>query len=377
MTVAVRSSCTQPYGAYYSPRDLKEDAELTHVGPGTPCGELFRRYWQPVAYEQEVTAAALPLRILGEDLVLERDAAGALHLGAYPVRLFHGLVFAYLGPPQAQPAFPLLDLCDDPHITLEPCIERACELDCNWLQIVENAMDPVHAAYLHVLASGRQRGFSDQVGILPALQWGRSETGMYYIACRRRPDDDLVWVRVVDRFMPNAGILPPNDDMRVEKPNISIRPFQWAWTVPIDNENTKRLYLLLNDDRNPLRPIQRTRGFGQINDRPYEERLRQPGDYEMMASQGRIAVHAYENLTTTDGGVLGFRQMIREGIAAVQAGRDPLGVTRDPATRVRTRTQNTLIRVPRAAAPHDDLALLEATGRRIAEGDQLRTFPPV
>jgi hypothetical protein len=324
MTVAVRSSCTQPYGAYYSPRDLKEDAELTHVGPGTPCGELFRRYWQPVAYEQEVTAAALPLRILGEDLVLERDAAGALHL-----------------------------------------------------QIVENAMDPVHAAYLHVLASGRQRGFSDQVGILPALQWGRSETGMYYIACRRRPDDDLVWVRVVDRFMPNAGILPPNDDMRVEKPNISIRPFQWAWTVPIDNENTKRLYLLLNDDRNPLRPIQRTRGFGQINDRPYEERLRQPGDYEMMASQGRIAVHAYENLTTTDGGVLGFRQMIREGIAAVQAGRDPLGVTRDPATRVRTRTQNTLIRVPRAAAPHDDLALLEATGRRIAEGDQLRTFPPV
>jgi nitrite reductase/ring-hydroxylating ferredoxin subunit len=431
MTALLGKNCAQPYGAYHSPRDLQPDAELTHVGRGTPAGELFRRYWQPVAYAEELTDVPRKLRVLGEDLVLFRTGGGeyglveqrcahrgasleygvisergircAYHgfhyapdgailetgagapladggkicLGAYPLQVFHGLIFAYMGPPGTQPAFPLLDLYDDPHITVEPCIERACELDCNWMQIVENAMDPVHAAYLHVLASGRQRGFSDQVGILPVLDWGQSETGMYYIACRRRPDDDLVWVRVVDRFMPNVGILPPNDDMRVDKPNISVRPFQWAWTVPLDDENTKRFYLLLNDDRNPLRPIQRTRGFGQVNDRPYEERRRQPGDYEMMASQGRIAVHAYENLTATDLGVIGYREMIRAGIEAVRAGRDPLGVVRDPQARIRTRTQNTLVRVPRAATPEADLELLRATGRLIAEGDELRAFPPV
>jgi hypothetical protein len=200
---------------------------------------------------------------------------------------------------------------------------------------------------------------------------------MHYVACRRRPDDELVWIRVVDKFMPNFGMIPPNDDMRVDKPDISIRPYQCAWIVPVDDNNTKRFYLMFNDDRNPLRPIQRTRGFGQINDRPYEERQRAPGDYDMMVSQGPIAVHAYENLTSTDYGVIALRRMIRDGILAVREGRDPLGVIRDPGARIRTRTQNTLIRVPRAATPADDEQRLKEVGRRIADGDELHAFPPV
>ena len=52
---------------------LTEEAQerLTRVGPGTPMGELMRRYWIPVRplsqlQEQEI----MPIRILGEDLVL-------------------------------------------------------------------------------------------------------------------------------------------------------------------------------------------------------------------------------------------------------------------------------------------------------------------
>ena len=34
-----------PYGGYLHSRVPPEDAELTHVGPGTPAGEWFRRFW--------------------------------------------------------------------------------------------------------------------------------------------------------------------------------------------------------------------------------------------------------------------------------------------------------------------------------------------
>jgi 5,5'-dehydrodivanillate O-demethylase len=43
----------------------------TEVGPGTPCGELMRRYWHPVAARNELNNCyTLPVRLLGEDLVL-------------------------------------------------------------------------------------------------------------------------------------------------------------------------------------------------------------------------------------------------------------------------------------------------------------------
>ena len=50
----------------------EENELLTQTGPGTPCGELMRRYWQPVALSEELPpgGAPLPVRILSEDLVL-------------------------------------------------------------------------------------------------------------------------------------------------------------------------------------------------------------------------------------------------------------------------------------------------------------------
>jgi phenylpropionate dioxygenase-like ring-hydroxylating dioxygenase large terminal subunit len=55
---------------------------LTQTGRGTPCGELMRRYWQPLALVGELDnrAAPLPVRILGEDLVLFRDDRGQIGL---------------------------------------------------------------------------------------------------------------------------------------------------------------------------------------------------------------------------------------------------------------------------------------------------------
>lgn len=44
---------TTRYGGYYA-QQVPEDPELTHVEKGSACGELLRRYWQPVALSSEV-----------------------------------------------------------------------------------------------------------------------------------------------------------------------------------------------------------------------------------------------------------------------------------------------------------------------------------
>ena len=56
----------------------EENDLLTQTGPGTLCGELMRRYWQPAALSEELPAdgAPMPLKLLGEDLVLFRDDEG-------------------------------------------------------------------------------------------------------------------------------------------------------------------------------------------------------------------------------------------------------------------------------------------------------------
>ncbi len=54
----------------------EEDAFLTHVGFGTPVGELLRRYWQPVALSAELGDLPKRIKILHEDLVVFRDASG-------------------------------------------------------------------------------------------------------------------------------------------------------------------------------------------------------------------------------------------------------------------------------------------------------------
>jgi hypothetical protein len=222
------------------------------------------------------------------------------------------------------------------------------------------------------MVTGVQRGFSDSMGIVPVMQWFQAENGMYYVASRRA--GDLVWVRVVDTIMPNYGLIPPPEH-HATKENIAQYARVATWVVPIDDYNLKRMYLLFNDKRNPLKPDLYERAL--VWDRPYEEAQRSPGDHEMIMSQGPITIHSTENLTPTDYGVIGLRQLIRDGIRDVREGRDPLGVLRDPNATIRTRSQNTVLRVPPAATEEADVQLLKDIGRQVAEGDYLMRFAPV
>ena len=49
------------YSAYHHRERPTEDEELTRVGPGTPCGEYLRRFWQPIILASEL--GELPRRI--------------------------------------------------------------------------------------------------------------------------------------------------------------------------------------------------------------------------------------------------------------------------------------------------------------------------
>jgi hypothetical protein len=114
---------------------------------------------------------------------------------------------------------------------------------------------------------------------------------------------------------------------------------------------------------------------GQLAADSYEGSQRQPGDYEAQVGQRPIAIHALEHLGATDRGVTMFRQQIRRGIRSVQDGHDPAGLCRDAGTVIPTYSNNTVVRVPPASTPEEDLRLLRETGRKLAEA--YLTDPPL
>lgn len=175
---------------------------LTLTGPGTDAGQVMRHYWQPAALVDELPLSrpVVPVRLLGEDLVLFKDDQGELgligracpHRGAdlcfgrlednglrcpfhgwqfdkngqcleqpgepvgstmhqrvkntaYPVVEKNGIIFAYLGPgdPPPMPNFDCFR-APDTHV-----FAFKGKWDCNWLQAMEVGIDPAHASFLH------------------------------------------------------------------------------------------------------------------------------------------------------------------------------------------------------------------------------------
>ena len=409
---------TQPYTAY-NKRDVpQEDAELARVGPGTPCGEYLRRFWQPVAKSAELGDVPRRIRIMGEDLVVFRDRGGRVGLlqphcahrgaslefgvisergirccyhgwlydvdgtlleapaepaesmlkhrvsqGAYPVHEFGGLVFAYMGPPEKRPEFPMYDTFQLPDYQLLPGPKFT--LPCNWLQVKENCMDPVHDSFLHAIVSGVQ--FTAAWGVLPELEFRESPVGLVYIATRRV--EDRIWVRVSDFMAPNIHQFAPDWD-DAKKVKIFDRPMITRWAVPIDDTNTMNIDFAHYHESwtAPLEQVVNP-AFGQTDDRPFEERQRRPGDYDAQMSQRSIAVHALEHLATSDRGVVMLRRMLRNGIRAVQRGEDPFGILREPVARIPTYAQNTILRIPPAPTPQADRELLRKVANDVMAGE--------
>ncbi len=353
----------------YHKREVPEpDAELTRVGPESPCGEWLRRSWQPIALASELGAAPLALRVLGEELVLFRDRSGRLGLlhrhcshrgasleygvvmerglsccyhgwhydvdgtilatpaeagdrirsrvvhGAYPTHERDGIVFAYLGPPELQPRFPVFDV---QRIEQTRSVPFSLDTPCNWLQVYENTQDPVHVVYLHTRISGAQ--FGDASGADQVLDYRETPLGMVNVQTRHWKG--RYWTRMTESILPNANQTGAIWEA-AERQKIFQRSAMLRWMVPLDDKNTRtigwRFYRHELDPAGTGNPDAVGKGsidfMGQTGERPYAQRQRQPGDYEVQVSQRPVAVHALENLATSDRGVTMLRRLIRQGI---------------------------------------------------------------
>ena len=223
----------------------QQNERITRIGPGTACGKLLRHYWQPAALSEELDSArpVVPVRLLGEDLVLFRDKQAELgllgrrcpHRGtdlaygrcedsglrcvfhgwlfdrtgqcletpaepqssrlhtqirhkSYPVVERNGIVFAYLGE-GVPPAFPEFDCFLAPD---EYTFAFKGFWDCNWLQALEVGIDPSHASFLH-------RYFEDEK---PEEGYGRQFRGT-------SSNSDLPMSKVLREFdRPQIDVVP-------------------------------------------------------------------------------------------------------------------------------------------------------------------------
>lgn len=422
--VAPKASSRGPYGGYHKRAVPAEDAELTHSGPGTPCGEFMRRFWQPVALSQELKDLPVALNVLGEELVAFRDLAGrvgVLHRhcahrgaslefgkiadrglrccyhgwlfdvdgtildtpgepetsrikdtncqGAYPAVEAAGLVFAYMGPPELKPAFPLYDTLNLPGTRLVP---YALSHPCNWLQVHENLMDPLHAVFLHSRMGSTQ--ITAAWGEMPVTEWGVLGDRMYYLTSRRLGDH--VWVRFNEVITPNFGQVGGFWE-HGDREQLFVRVSATRWTVPNDDRSSTIFGVRhFSDEVEPPgigqgNPDEVGREkldvYGQTSARPYEEMQRNPGDWEAMVSQRPIAVHALETRGSTDAGVAMLRRQLRRAIRQVAEGQShqPLRTASADGT-VPTWTSNTILRIPERAGV-DDRAVLREVGRRVRD----------
>ena len=400
------------YSAYHHRGLPPMDEELTRVGPDTPCGEYLRRFWHPVALSDELGELPRRLRILGEDLVAFRDQSGRVGLlelhcphrgtsleyglieergirccyhgwlfgcdgtiietpgepadstlkdrlfhGAYPVREYAGLVFAYMGPPEKQPVFPIFDTFDLPGYRMVP---RAGNVwDCNWLQVKENSMDPAHLAFLHTLPGSE--GFTHDLKELGEWDWMETPVGMVYIDTRRR--EDRVWVRLSDFILPNIHQFPPNADPMALRNSIT-RPQATMWAVPLDDAHTMQIgYYRAPEGKEP----RQGNGFGQDASRSYEERQRVPGDYDAQVSiHNGTARHGLEHLASTDRGIIMMRNMIRQGVRAVRNGEDLDYRILQEGSAIPTYCHDQVVAgIAPAADPKDDRLLLRDVAHKL------------
>lgn len=362
----------------------EENELLTRVGPGTPAGELLRRYWQPAALTEELPMGGppLPVRLLGEDLVLFRDEQGrtgllGLHCShrgadlsygrledgglrciyhgwlydihgrcleqpgepagsqfhekirhvAYPCVEAGGMILGYLGPgePPLVPAYRFLTAPDE-------CRFNSKWLhDCNYLQSNEGNIDSVHLNFLHwgdPINRSNNRGYdlSDPVETDYGLK-------IYWIQ-HRGPEQD--YVHVINFAMPNLGI---NGTWTVQWHVPIDDTHHWQYYVqasptPVDHEAIRRSRAEITPDYRQVRnrsnrylqdrEEMKTRtfsGLGAIN---------QPQDACVTETAGAIYDRTQEHLAHSDTAVVAARRLLFQAIKDVQEGRDPLHVVRDP-----------------------------------------------
>jgi phenylpropionate dioxygenase-like ring-hydroxylating dioxygenase large terminal subunit len=370
-------------GTAYALREPSTRTELTSVGRSTPMGELMRRYWHPVGLVTDATDIPRKVRVLGEDLILFRDRRGnpgllharCCHRGTtlyygkveddgirccyhgwkfdaegncleqpcepdggvykdkvrqpwYPVEERYGLIFAYMGPADKKPVLPRYDcletMDEDEFVEADDSSIGGggpAVIPCNWLQHFENVVDPYHVPVLHGSFSGPQ--FTNMMASMPEVKFEMSPRGVTVRSIRKQ-DDGKIFYRVTEAALPTLRVVP--------NPRVAqfARVESIGWTLPID-DTSFRIYV-----------AGRVRNAGDIGrmrskfngkfwwDMTEAEHQQFPGDYEAQVGQGEVTIHSEEHFGQSDRGIVMVRRMLKDQLEAMDAGRDPIGVSFDP-----------------------------------------------
>jgi phenylpropionate dioxygenase-like ring-hydroxylating dioxygenase large terminal subunit len=372
-------------GTAYGRSPQHSNALLTQVGPGAPCGELMRRYWQPVLSSRHVTSRPREIRILGEDLLVFRDGEGrpgllyprCMHRGTsllyghveqdgirccyhgwkfavdgtcleqpcepgggerrdlarqpwYPVQEHYGLVWAYMGPTEKQPVLPRWDVLES---LAED--EEYQSFDNSW----GSHRDPegpevVPYSWLHmndnimdpfhvqVLHSTFSvTQFVREFEVMPTVDFEYIDAGVIYKAHRRLEDGREV-DRVSTWLMPNIMSVPSTELAAGKSTGM-------GFVVPVDDSHC-RIVTVAKMKKGTVRSPFRVNGktWSQMS---LEERQDVPNDYEAQSGQGPISLHSEEHLATSDRGIVMQRRTLEREIRKVMEGGDPAGVSLDPA----------------------------------------------
>lgn len=359
---------------------------LTRVGPETRMGALLRRYWHPVAAVQELEERSTKaVRLLGEDLVLYKDLGGRygllhrqcphrradlahgfveerglrcnyhgwlfgedgsclaqpfedvanpngryrdkIHQCAYRVAPKAGMLWAYLGPDPA-PLVPDWEPFTWPNGFAQIVF---AEVPCNWLQCQENSIDPVHFEWMHAnwkirLESGIGGKYSPTH---VRLAFDEFEYGLVYRRIREDTNEqDPLWTEGRVCLLPNAFFLGSHIE----------------WRVPVDDENTLSVtwaFRRVPKDREPYVQDKIPYWYGPLKDARGEWITSHVMNQDFLAwvGQGRITDRTRENLGLSDAGIVKMRQRLLRDLHAVEDGRDPQGLIRDPA-------RNRAVRLP-------------------------------
>jgi 5,5'-dehydrodivanillate O-demethylase len=370
----------------------EENDLLCRVGPGTPMGDLMRRYWQPIAAAGELTEEqpVKPVRILGEDLALFRDLSDRLGLvslycphrlrpltygipeeeglrcpytgwlfdvdgrcldipfepedstlkyevrtAAYPAQELGGLVWAYLGP-QPAPLLPPWDLLVADNVFRQ--IGHAL-LPCNWLQCMESTVDPIDNPYLYTAAGRgalRGQGRSRVAKVPPGRprllsDFERNQYGVVQ-RCRLLASGTGGSARNSSGEWTEAH--PLVFPVTVRSGNAFRQELQFR--VPVDDTHTWNIYYQAFVPSSGVKaPKQREIPFFEIpiRDAAGDLIFDVPGARDMVLwiSQGDILDRTREHLSEGDRGVELYRRMLQQQVAIVEDGGDPINTFRAEA----------------------------------------------
>jgi 5,5'-dehydrodivanillate O-demethylase oxygenase subunit len=360
----------------------EQNRRLTEVGPGTPMGNLLRRYWMPISGVSEFeTITVKPVRLFGEDLVLYKDLSGTfglvdrhcphrradlsygfvencgircnyhgwrydetgrcveqpfddtanpearfrdkVRITSYPVQALGGILWAYMGP-QPAPVLPNWEPFQWQNGFVEIYWSK---IPCNWLQCQENSIDPVHFEWMHRNWTVRLKGQTGPYGNTHVkLDFKEFEYGFtYHRLIEGMPEDHERWLVGRIALWPNC--LGPL--------------FHFEWRVPIDDENTLSIhwhFTRVPKGREPYVQGSIPTWEGPIVD-PLTGRMITSHvtnqDFVAWVGQGTIADRTKEMLSPSDRGIILMRKRFFDDMERVERGEDPSGILRDPELRDR------------------------------------------